>query len=152
MVHHRERLAFGLEAGDDAPGVHPELDDLEGDPSSHRLLLLGHVDDAAPSLADFLQQLVAADPLPHGVGRREHRRGDEERSARALRLGLRGWGQGRGLEEGADPLLLGEEGLHLAEDLRGAGSCRFEQGGPGRLVLLVLEGEEEFPRACPGRG
>jgi phage tail sheath gpL-like len=40
----------------------PELDDLEGDAAADRLLLLGHVDDAAAALADLLQQLVAADP------------------------------------------------------------------------------------------
>ena len=31
MVHHRQRLALRLEPGDDLPGVHAQLDDLERD-------------------------------------------------------------------------------------------------------------------------
>jgi hypothetical protein len=31
MVHHRQRLALGLKAGDDLPAVHPRLDDLKRD-------------------------------------------------------------------------------------------------------------------------
>ena len=40
--------------------VHAELDDLERHAAAHRLLLLGHVNDAAAAFADFFQQLVAA--------------------------------------------------------------------------------------------
>jgi len=29
MIHQRQRLSFGLEAGDDGLGVHPQLDDFE---------------------------------------------------------------------------------------------------------------------------
>ena len=61
MVHQRQRLPLGFEAGDDLPGVHAQLDDLERDAAPHRLLLLGHVDHAAAAFADLLQQLVAAD-------------------------------------------------------------------------------------------
>ena len=66
MIHQRQRLALGLEAGDDLLGVHAQLDDLERDPAAHRFLLLGHVDDAAAAFADLLQQLVAADHHPQG--------------------------------------------------------------------------------------
>ena len=48
----------------------PELDDLERDAAAHRLLLLGHVDDAAAALADLLQQLVGADSGAGGIVRR----------------------------------------------------------------------------------
>ena len=61
MVHHGQGLALGLEAGDDLPGVHAQLDDLEGDTAADRFLLLGHVNHAHAAFADFLEQLVAAD-------------------------------------------------------------------------------------------
>ena len=38
MVHHRQRLPLGLEAGDDLPRVHARLDDLQRDPAADRLL------------------------------------------------------------------------------------------------------------------
>src|SRR5437016_1586641 len=40
MVHHCQRLALGLEAGDDGLGVHAELDDLERD-ATNRSQLVG---------------------------------------------------------------------------------------------------------------
>ena len=63
MIHQRQRLAFGLEPGDDVFGVHAQLDDLEGDLPAHRLLLLGHINHAATAFADLLQQFVAANPV-----------------------------------------------------------------------------------------
>ena len=63
MIHHRQRLALGFEAGDDLLGVHAQLDDLERDAAAHRFLLLGHVDHAAAAFADFLEQFVAADAV-----------------------------------------------------------------------------------------
>ena len=44
MVHHRQSLPLGLEPGDDLPGVHAGLDDLQRHPAADRFLLLGHVD------------------------------------------------------------------------------------------------------------
>ena len=61
MVHQGQRLAFGLEAGDDLAGVHAGLDDLEGHLAVNRLGLLGHEHPAEAAFADFLEQLVAAD-------------------------------------------------------------------------------------------
>src|SRR5207249_1576812 len=61
MVHQRQRLALGLKAGNDLPGVHAQLDDLEGDPATNRFLLLGHIDNPAAALANFLEQLVTPD-------------------------------------------------------------------------------------------
>ena len=70
MVHHRQRLALGLEAGDDLLGVHAQLDDLQRHAAPHRLGLLGDIDHAAAAFADSLQQLVAPERLAHGfVGR-----------------------------------------------------------------------------------
>ena len=61
MVHDRQGLAFGLEAGDDLAGVHARLDDLQRHLASDRLLLLGHEDGAHAPFADLLEELVRAD-------------------------------------------------------------------------------------------
>ena len=37
MVHQRQCLPLGFEAGDDLAGVHARLDDLEGHLAAHRL-------------------------------------------------------------------------------------------------------------------
>ena len=64
MIHERDRLPLGLETGDDVPRVHAELDNLERHAAADRLLLLGHVNDAATTLANFLQEFVALDAVP----------------------------------------------------------------------------------------
>ena len=75
MVHEGQGLPFGFEPGDDLFGVHPQLDDLEGHPAADGFFLLGHINDPAAALADFLQQLVAPDPsarfLDCGISRRQ---------------------------------------------------------------------------------
>ena len=68
VVHHRQGLPLGLEAGDHLPGVHARLDDLERDPALDRLGLLGHEDDAHAPFADLLQQLVGADDRAGAFG------------------------------------------------------------------------------------
>ena len=69
VVHQRQGLAFGLEAGDDLAGVHARLDDLQRHPAADRVRLLGHEDDAHAPLADRLQQLVGADDRAGALGR-----------------------------------------------------------------------------------
>ena len=61
VVHQRQRLPLGLEAGDHLLGVHAQLDDLQRHLAADRLLLLGHVDVAQAAFADLLQELVGAD-------------------------------------------------------------------------------------------
>ena len=56
MLHHRQRLTFGLEPRDDRPRVHAELDDLERDAALHRLLLLREIHDTAAAFAEFLDE------------------------------------------------------------------------------------------------
>ena len=63
VIHHRQRLPLGLEAGDDALRVHAQLDDLERDAAPDGFLLLGHVNHAAATLADHLKQFVTADAI-----------------------------------------------------------------------------------------
>ena len=83
VVHQRQGLPLGLEAGDHLVGVHARLDDLEGDLAADGLLLLGHEDDAHAAFADLLQQLVGAD----------ERAGDQ--SERAVRRPIVRAGAGR---------------------------------------------------------
>ena len=63
MIHHRQRLAFGLEAGQHLAAVHAGLDDLQGHLAADRLFLLGHKDDPHAPFADLLAKLVGADDV-----------------------------------------------------------------------------------------
>ena len=60
VVHHGQGLAFRLEAGDDLPGIHARLDDLDRHPALDRFYLVGHEDRTEAAFADFLEQLVGA--------------------------------------------------------------------------------------------
>ena len=62
MIHHRQRLPLRLKPGDDALGVHAQLDDLERHLPAHRFLLFRQINRPAAALADFLQQLVTPHP------------------------------------------------------------------------------------------
>ena len=99
MVHHRQGLAFGLEPGDDALGLHAELDDLQRHPPAHRLLLLGHVDHAAAALPDLLEELVPPDAACRPAPRRPGSAGARRWSA-ARRLGGNCSGAARRLRAG----------------------------------------------------
>jgi hypothetical protein len=63
VIHHGEGLPLGLEARADLLGVHPGLDDLQGDPAFYRFGLLSHVDRAEAPFANLLEQLVTPDPI-----------------------------------------------------------------------------------------
>jgi hypothetical protein len=65
VVHERQGLALGFEAGDDVARVHSRLDDLERDLAAHGMLLLGDEHQAHAPLADLLHQLVGPD---YGAG------------------------------------------------------------------------------------
>src|SRR5262245_34335229 len=60
MVHHRQRLPFGLKTGDDLPGVHAGFDYFNSNSALHRMCLLSHEHAAHAAFADLLQQLVRA--------------------------------------------------------------------------------------------
>ena len=55
MVHQRQGLALGLEAGDDLPGIHAGLDDFQRHFALDRLGLFGHINCAHAPFADLLQ-------------------------------------------------------------------------------------------------
>ena len=65
VIHQGQRLTLGLEAGDNAPGVHSKFDDLNRHAAADRLLLFRHVNHPAASLPDFLPQPVMSDAHPH---------------------------------------------------------------------------------------
>ena len=48
---------FGFKARHYLPGIHAQLDNLEGNPPLHWLPLLGHIYCTKPALTDFLEQV-----------------------------------------------------------------------------------------------
>ena len=61
VVHQRQRLALGLEAGNDLSRVHPGFDDLERHLPADRLALFRQPHLAHPARADPLQQSIRSD-------------------------------------------------------------------------------------------
>ena len=69
MVHHRQRLPLRLKPGDHGFGIHARLDHFQRHATAHRLGLLSNIDHTATTLADALQNLVAANLLAnHFIG------------------------------------------------------------------------------------
>src|SRR6267154_3855450 len=72
MVHQRQRLALSFKSGDDLPGVHTQLDNLERHSPSHGFLLFSHVDHTAATFANLLEEPVApntvASPFRRDLG------------------------------------------------------------------------------------
>lgn len=58
VVHHRESLTLGLEAGHHLTGVHSGLENFNGDAAADRRGLLGHEDGAEAAFADALEDLI----------------------------------------------------------------------------------------------
>ena len=108
MVHQRQRLALRLEARHDRARVHAQLDDLERDAAAHRLLLLGHIDHAAAALPDFLQQLIATDPVAGVFADLAHQRAGVAVSAQSGgRMFQKTTGVLGGAHQGLDPAVQG---------------------------------------------
>src|SRR5258708_11230039 len=63
MIHQLERLSFCLKSGHATFCVHSQFKDFESDSPANRLLLFSHVNHAAASLADLLQQFVSANSV-----------------------------------------------------------------------------------------
>ena len=61
IIHQGERLAFRFKAGNDALGVHAQLDHLERDVAPNRFALLRPINHAEAPLADLVQKPVSAD-------------------------------------------------------------------------------------------
>jgi hypothetical protein len=61
---HGQSLSFSLESRHDLLRIHSKLNDFKRHTPLDRLLLLGHVNDAAAAFANLLEQLVGADFRP----------------------------------------------------------------------------------------
>ena len=61
MIQQSQGLAFGLEAGHHAFGIHTRLNHLQGHTAFDRLLLFGQVHDPHATLAQDLEQLIPSD-------------------------------------------------------------------------------------------
>jgi hypothetical protein len=124
VIHDRQGLTLGLEAGYDLARVHAGLDDFERDAAADGLVLLGHEDDAHATFADLLEQLIGADL---GAGRFERRLGDRCAHARRRRIE----------NETFLPLVLDEQPLDAREKFLVARARGFKKRcSLGRVVLL----------------
>ncbi len=63
MIRHGQGLALGLKTRDHFTRIHPQLDDLYGHAAAYRNLLLGKINNPAPSGPDFLEKPVAPNPI-----------------------------------------------------------------------------------------
>ncbi len=61
VVHQRQGVALGLEAGQDLLRVHARLEDFHRHPSANGFLLFGQVDDAETAFAQDTEQRIGAD-------------------------------------------------------------------------------------------
>ena len=75
MVHQRQRLTLGFEAGHHLAGVHAQLDDFQSDAAANGLLLLGQVNDPRAAFANLLKQLVTANAITRFAKEGERGRG-----------------------------------------------------------------------------
>ena len=129
MVHQGQGLALGLEPGDDLPGVHAGLDDLEGHLALDRLELLGHEHHPEAAFADLLQQLVAPDDRARAFADellRRHQDGRSRQLARAL-MGL-------------------EQRVHQLTQLRVRAAGLLDKGHTLPRVVLFQGVGEDFAR------
>jgi hypothetical protein len=85
VVHHRQGLALGLEAGDHLLGVHARLDDLQRDPAPNRLDLLGEPDLPHPALAEAVEESVTIEEPGRSIRDDIRRRAGGERLVGAER-------------------------------------------------------------------
>src|SRR5439155_268804 len=91
MIHQRQRLPLGFEAGDHLPSIHAGLDDFQRHLAADRLLLLGHEDDAEAPFADLLQELVWADDGAGALGDRVIDGGDDTKGGSVRPAQKRSW-------------------------------------------------------------
>ena len=60
VIHHRQSLSLSLKPPDYTPGIHAQLQYLEGNRSSNRVLLLDSVNPAPSSLSHQFHETVGA--------------------------------------------------------------------------------------------
>ena len=128
VIHQRQGLPLGLEAGYHLAGLHSALDQLQGHLATHGLLLLGAIHHPEAALTEDLEQAVSAEGGSRGFEGRIGR-------ARASR---------RRPLEGIPPIEIGEHGREARA--QGRLDCSsLEKGAPlargqvGRLLEELLE-------------
>ena len=152
MIHQRQRLALGLEPGDDLFRVHAQLDDLEGHPAADRLLLFGHIDHSAAAFANLLEEFVTPDTVAGLFGGRA---GEAHGRARDLGPYRGALGAGRrGFEEGAGCFMIAEQGLQAQAQRGIIGTSLIQIGSTlagGQLQGRAKEGHFPIGRRVHGR-
>ena len=99
MIHHRQSLPLAFETGDDLLCIHPHFDDFERDLAPHWLLLLGHIHNATPALAQFFEQFVAPDPIARFLAQRKVQCGSQKSSGIGRFIRQESAGVGLGLNQ-----------------------------------------------------
>ena len=121
MIHQRQGLPLGIEAGNDTLGIHAQLDDFQGHPAADGVFLLGHVNDAAATFADLLQQFVRPDVRAQAFQGRRHLSGRLRGLRTALcaqALGQLMRGRSGQFEKTVGVRFGGEEGIELFPERR----------------------------------
>jgi hypothetical protein len=72
VVHEGQRLAVGLEAGDDLAGVHAGLDQFQRNGAAEWLLLPGKVDNSHAAFAQHPDGGIRTEPLTIFFGTFRH--------------------------------------------------------------------------------
>jgi hypothetical protein len=127
IIHDRQGLPLGLEAGHHLLGVHSGLEDLQRHFAADRLGLFRHEDHAKAAFPDLLQQLVGADDLARAFADRLLvDRGDRGRS--------------RLIQEAGRPDVRSQQCLDRGAQRRVAGACLLQIrrpliGAPGQRLM-----------------
>ena len=135
----RQRLPLRFKAGHHLLGVHAQLDHLERDPAADRFGLLRDIDHSAAALADFLQQLVAADGHAHRLVGRLGQPGNQGRTAGFGRIGQQAVGGLVRREQRLQPLAEGRVSVTLPVQEEGALGTRELESGL-KQTFLTLRG------------
>ena len=120
MLHERERLALGLEAGNDFARVHARLDELDGDAAADGLFLFGQPDFTHAAFADHFEQMVRTND---GCG------GSCQRVAEVF---------GGVAEKATGFCIGGEQRFHVSSQLGVTGALAVQEGGA--LFGLEVQG------------
>jgi hypothetical protein len=135
MIHECQRLTFGLEARNDLPRIHAELDDFQRHAAANRFFLFGHIDDTHAAFADLLKQFVAANAIA-GLLR------DHDASGGFVREQSVSRGRGRRLHERAGIRMRVEECPDLLAEFFVTAAGRLQVGGALGLRQRNGSGEE----------
>ena len=136
MLHERQRLTLHLEPGDDLPGVHSQLDDLQGHATADRFVLFGDIDDAKAAFADLFEQFVGADAVADLLAGFQRKAGRRRGTLHAVEVtsGLIHRLQ-QSLDALYEPGIVGRGALKKSRPL----SCVLDGEGFGEELLLPLE-------------